>query len=87
MKLVQRDLDIGHHDVGVDLRGGDAGVAKLFLDEAQVPVARLEKQARVGVSQAVNRELRWQAASSSASFEDVLQRSPAHVFPGDAGLQ
>ena len=56
-RMMRRDqlLQAVAHDMGIDLRGGDVGVAEHFLDAAQIG-AVLQQMAGEGVAQHVGRQ-------------------------------
>ena len=73
MEPVMRVLESLAVRVGVNLRGGDAGVAKHFLDDAQVPTI-LEEVGRETVTQRVRGEMLRNAGFAGVFLDQAPDR-------------
>jgi len=65
-------------DVGVDLSGGDVGVAEHFLDGAEVGTV-VEEMGRKGVAEHVRGDILTDVGGSGAAFDDLPHTGPAHA--------
>ena len=82
MRLVVDILELLFDKLGVDLRGGDVGVAEHFLNGAEVR-AVFEQVRRERVAQGVRRNVLFDLRLGLIGLYDILEALAGHALAAD----
>ena len=80
MVLVVDFFQVFPVDVGINLGGGDVGVAEHLLDRPEIG-AGVEKMSGKGVADRVRRDLLLQGGAADVLVQEVAHRPIAEPFP------